>query len=142
MNVKCISTSITVFGCGQSYQSSVADYITVGNVYETTGSFHDRYFKILHDKGKATSEFPTYIFEETYEPVTININRDQEQEQLIVEEKRQIEKQLKDQEQQQISDNLERFYNPHNFQKIQENRFRTRKILSNIFVGGIPFDHY
>lgn len=142
MNIKCISTDITVFGSGLSYKSSVSDLITIGNVYETDGSFGDRYFKITCDYGKMISEFPTYIFEKTNEPVTENPNRDKEQQTLFDEQKKLIEERQQRQFQQLISDNMERFYNPENFQKIQEKRSKNRETLSKIFVGGLPYDNY
>jgi len=45
----------------------------------------------------------------------------------------------KDREQQRIQNNLERFYNPDKFYKKQDLKKRQTRLLSKIFVQGIPY---
>lgn len=143
INVKCISTSVTVFSPGGGhYERSLSEYITIGNVYETTGVFGQQYFRIQHDHGRGSSEIPTYCFEATDEPVTINPNREREIQEQTNEARKQLKEQNLKREQQRISDNMERYYNPDGFRKIQAARARRRQIISDTFVGGLLYDDY
>lgn len=138
MNVKCTSTTVTV--CppfGRSYDRSLSDLITIGNVYKVIEDQRGRY-RIMHDHGDQTSIFPEYLFEKTDEPVTENFNRDQEVEDAA-EKQRQY---ILEQEQRRINDNMERFYNPEGFRKTEAARARRRQAISSIFVGGLPYDDY
>ena len=143
MNVKCTSTTVTVFPpSGGNYPRSVAEYITKGNVYEVDGSFHDQYFRIQHDHGDGWSEMPTYLFEATDEPVTVNPNRQKEIEDAAEKQRELIADQQESLRRQQIADEMDRFYDPDGFRRTQQQRARRRSAISNRFVGGLPYDNY
>jgi hypothetical protein len=143
MNVKCISTTVTVFPLfGTPYDRDLSEYITKGNVYETTGNFGQQYFHIRHDHGSISSEFPTYCFQATNDPVTSNPNREQEIKDAAERQRQLTIDSEKEKEQQRISDNMERYYNPKGFKKIQEQRARVQRTFSDVFVGGLPYDNY
>lgn len=142
MNVKCTSTTVTV--CppyGSSYDRDLSYLITKGNVYEILEDMGGRY-RIMHDHGDQTSIFPSYLFDKTDEPITENHNREKEIKEADERHRQMIKKLEADQEQQRINDNMERFYNPEGFREIERKRAERRRILSNIFVGGLPYDNY
>jgi hypothetical protein len=66
----------------------VKKWVTVGNVYEITCPPRSPLYDILPDHGIKKVSLPSYIFEVTDEPVTINPNREQEEkDRQLLEEK-------------------------------------------------------
>ena len=119
MNIKCVSTVVTVFAPGRgSYESDVSYLITKGNVYQMSIS-RPGYYSINNN------EFPEYLFEIVDEPVTLK------HDELVTNEK--------EREQKRIQDNMDLYYCPEKYWKRQKQKERLVQKLSEVFVQGISY---
>jgi len=139
IRVKCVSTIISITGCGYSYESSVREYIAVGHVYEAEVVRSDHY-RILHDHGGISSEFPAYCFQVTDEPVTINPNRQKEIDVELERSRKMIEEQQRVTDAQRVTDNMDRYYNPTEFYAKQQIKAARTTVLQQCFVGGLSYE--
>lgn len=128
MNLKCISTLITIYAPGMGcYLSNVSYEITKGNVFPMSTNNRPGYYEING------SEFPNYLFELTDEPITVieKDNRDIQKER-IAEREEQIR-------QESIRDNMDLYYSPEKYYARQRQKEKFIRGLSEVFVQGISY---
>jgi len=128
MNLKCISTLITIYAPGMgTYQSNISYLITKGNVYPPATDNREGYYTI---NGQ---QFPTYLFELTTDPITpvpvVDTDRDRK---LIAERAEEIRSQS-------VRDAMDQYYNPEKFYARQRRKQDTINAISQHFVQGIPY---
>ncbi len=142
MNVKCESDFVTIFPPGGGHYESPIKEVTKGSVYEIEGEFEQYadYYRIIPDHGTDSMQLPSYMFTPTEEPVTVNPNREQEQQERIESGAAHIREINKEKDAQRIKDNMDHYYDPAGFRKTQENRRRVSNALAQVFVGGLSYD--
>ena len=128
MNLKCISTLITIYAPGMGdYQSDISYLITKSNVYPLSTNREGYYIINNH-------ELPSYLFELTNDPITpvLVVDTAAIQRKLIAEREEQNRSQG-------VRDAMDQYYNPEKFYSRQRRKQDTINAISQHFVQGIPY---
>lgn len=139
--VKCKFDFTWVFPySGGHRKRSLSKYITTGNVYEVVDIIRDGYYIIIPDHGTQTEELPNENFGLTTEPVTINLQRQQEETTKIVEAQKRITELENERASQAITDAMDQYYCPDRYRARQLAKKRKVAVLQQIFVGGLSYE--
>lgn len=140
--VKCKFDFTWVFSySGGSYQRSLSEYITVGNVYEVIAVNRNGYYIMLPDHGTCTEELPDENFECTLGPVTPNPLREKEEADRVARQRQSIEDRETSQREQSITDAMDQYYNPKAYYAGQEAKETRVRALQQVFVCGLPYSN-